>query len=135
MKYIRILAVVYLIIWAFVALAGCSRVQYVPVPSVRHDTAYINRVERDSVFRYDSIYVRDKGDTVYLEKYKYLFVDKLVHDTLYINQNDSVRVPYPVEKQLTRWEQFRLDVGGYAIVCVVIIILIVVGWLVYKLKK
>ena len=41
-------------------------------------------------------------------------------DTVYLPSKDVVvskkeKVPYPVEKELTRWQQFRLDVGGYAI--------------------
>ena len=51
------------------------------------------------------------------------------------NRTDSIRVPYPVEKELTRWERFRLDVGGYAIFTVIVVVLIVVGCLIYKLKK
>lgn len=120
---------------AFLLLVSCRNIQYVPVETVRFDTTYINKVQRDSIYKFDSIYVRDKGDTVWLERYKYLFVDKTVHDTIYINRTDSVQVPYPVEKKLTRWQQFRLDVGGYAIFTVLIVILIVVGYLIYKLKK
>ena len=127
--------VLFLVLFVLCLLIGCRSVQYVPVETVRFDTTYINKVQRDSIYKFDSIYVRDKGDTVWLERYKYLFVDKAVHDTVYINRTDSVQVPYPVEKKLTKWQQFRLDVGGYAIFTVLIVILIVVGYLIYKLKK
>ena len=61
-------------------------------------------------------------------------------DTVYLPSKEVTvtkkeKVPYPVEKELTRWEKFRLDVGGYAIFTVVTVILIVVGYMVYKLKK
>lgn len=61
-------------------------------------------------------------------------------DTVYlpskeVTVNKEVQVPYPVEKELTKWQQFRMDFGGWAIVIVVITILVVVGWMVYKLKK
>ena len=116
-------------------LCGCKQVQYVPVETVRLDSIYLTQTLRDSIYKYDSIYVRDKGDTVFVDRYRYLFVDKLRRDTMYISRIDTLRVPYPVEKELTRWQQFRLDVGGYAIFAVVIVILIVVGYMVYKLKK
>ena len=116
-------------------MAGCKQVQYVPVEKVRLDSIYLTQIQRDSIYKYDSIYVRDKGDTVFVDRYRYLFVDKLRRDTMYISRIDTLRVPYPVEKELTRWQQFRLDVGGYAIFAVVIVILIVVGYMVYKLKK
>lgn len=135
MKYVRILAVFFLLLWALLWLVGCKQVQYVPVHSVHTDSIYLTNTVRDSIYKYDSIYIHDRGDTVEVVKYRYLFVDKLRHDTLYMERKDTVRLPYPVEKQLTRWEQFRLDVGGYALCAVVIIILIVVGYMVYKLKK
>lgn len=135
MKYIRIIAVGFLIVWALIWLAGCKQVQYVPVESVRVDSIYLTNLQRDSVYKYDSIYIRDRGDTVEVVKYRYLFIDKLRHDTLYMERTDTVRVPYPVEKELTRWEKIRLDVGGYALCTVVVIILIVVGYLIYKMKK
>ena len=103
--------------------------------TVKIDTIYINKLQRDSIYMYDSVFVKDKGDTVFVEKYKYLYRDKLVRDTLYINRTDSVQVPYPVEKELTKWQQFRMDFGGWAIGIVIITILIVVGRMVYKLKK
>ena len=61
-------------------------------------------------------------------------------DTVYLPSKEVVvskteKVPYPVEKELTRWQQFRLDVGGWAIGIVVIVILIFFGWFIYKLKK
>ena len=135
MKYIRTLAVFFLVLWALVWLASCRQVRYVPLETVRTDSVLLWQVKRDSIFRYDSIYIHDKGDTVEVEKYRYLFVDKLRRDTLYVCRTDTIRVPYPVERELTRWQQFRLDVGGYAVCAVVVTILIVVGYMVYKLKK
>ena len=116
-------------------MTGCKQVQYVPVETVRLDSIYLTQTLRDSIVRYDSVYVRDKGDTLYVERWKYLYRDKVRVDTMVSVRVDTLAVPYPVEKRLTRWEQFRLDVGGYAIFMVVIMVLIVVGYMVYKLKK
>lgn len=60
-------------------------------------------------------------------------------DTVYLPSKEVVvskteKVPYPVEKELTRWQQMKLKLGelvfGIIIVCVP-----VVGWLLYKLWK
>ncbi len=118
-----------LVVWS------CRTTEYVPVEVVRSDTTYINKVQRDSIYQLDSIYILDRGDTVLITKTKYLYKDRVVHDTVYRSRIDSIQVPYPVEQQLTRWEQFRMDVGGWAIGTVIIIILIVIGWMIYKLKK
>ena len=114
-------------IFGIVLLTGCKSVKYVPVETVRFDTTYINKVQRDSVVRYDSVYVREKGDTVWLEKFRYVYRDKLVRDTLYMNRTDSVRVPYPVEKELGRWERVKMELGGWAFGIIIVSALVVVG--------
>ena len=124
-----------LIILLTSAICSCRSVQYVPVEVIKTDTTYINKVQRDSIYQLDSVYIRDKGDTVLITKTRYLYRDKLIRDTVYMSRIDSVQVPYPVEKELTRWQQFRLDVGGWAIIVVMITILVVIGKTIYKLKK
>ena len=120
-------------------LTGCKSVQYVPVENVRTDSVYIDRFQRDSIYQRDSVFVNrwTAGDTVYQDKvvWKYVYRDKVKYDTVAILRSDTVRVPYPVERRLTTWEQVRLNVGGWAIGAVIIFILIVVGIIVYKLKQ
>ena len=127
-----------LLLWAAVIcllmLAGCRSVRYVPVETVRSDTVYRDRVERDSVVRYDSVYVRDKGDTVWLERYKYVYRDKWRTDTLYVGRSDTVRVPYPVERELSRWERVKMDAGGVAIGALVLALAVTIAYIVRKLR-
>lgn len=113
-------------------ICSCRTVKYVPVETIKVDTTYINKLQRDSIYLLDSVYIKEKEDTVLIEKYKYLYRDKLVRDTLYMAKTDSIQVPYSVEKELTRWQQFRMDFGGWAMCIVVISILILI---VYKIKK
>lgn len=61
-------------------------------------------------------------------------------DTVYLPSKEVVvskkeKMPYPVEKELTRWQEFCVNVGGWAIGIVTITILFVLGWVVYKMKK
>lgn len=109
-------------------LTGCKSVQYVPVENVRTDSVYIDRFQRDSIYQRDSVFVNrwTAGDTVYQDKvvWKYVYRDKVKYDTVAILRSDTVRVPYPVERRLTTWEQVRLNVGGWAIGCMVITIII-----------
>lgn len=117
------------------AIWSCRSVKYVPVETVKYDSIYINKVQVDSVYHRDSIYVVDKGDTVFLYKDRYIYKYKDKTDTLYVTNTDSIQVPYPVEKELSKWQQFRMDFGGWAIAAVIIILLIVFGRFVYKLRK
>ena len=131
----------YCILWvlACLLLVSCRTVRYVPVPSVSVDSVYIDRFQRDSIYQRDSVFVNRwmAGDTVFVDKVvtKYKYKDRWRYDTVAIVRVDSVQVPYPVEKQLTKWEQVRLNVGGWVIALVVITILVVVGWAIYKIRK
>ena len=114
-------------------LASCRPVKYVPVETVRRDSIYLQQVRRDSIVRYDSVYVRDRGDTVTVVKYRYLYRDKLRRDTVYLSRVDTISVP--VERDLSRWERAKMEAGGYAIVAGFVLALVVVGWMVYRMRK
>lgn len=120
-------------------LAGCKSVKYIPVETVRTDSVYVDRYLRDSIYQRDSVFINrwTAGDTVYQDKvvWKYVYRDKVKYDTVAILRSDTVRVPFQVDRELSKWEQIRLDVGGWAIGVVIITILIVIGCMVYKLKK
>lgn len=120
-------------------LAGCKSVQYVPVETVRTDSIYVDRYQHDSIYQRDSVFVNRwiAGDTIYQDKvvWKYVYRDKVKYDTVAILRSDTINVPYPVECKLSKWEQLKLNVGGWAISIIIIIVLIVMGCMVYKLKK
>ena len=114
-----------------VCLTGCKTVKFVPVPE--YHTLYKTRVDTvqrwDSVYFRDSVYIAAKGDTVYLTKTHWRECFRNVYhikaDT--VMQLDSIRVAYPVEKQLTKWQQWKMDAGGWAMgVAAVLVILFVV---------
>lgn len=119
------------------ALSGCTTVKYVPVETVKTDTTYISQVEVDSVYHRDSIFVEHKGDTVWLEKYRYVYKYLEKTDTLWHERVDTVQVAYPVEieKRLTRWQQFKLEAGGYAVVMAALLVLAGAVYLVWKVKS
>ena len=110
-------------------LSGCRSVKYVPVEVVKSDTTYINKVQRDSIYQLDSIYIRDKGDTVLITKTKYIYRDKLIRDTVFVSHTDSIQVPYPVEKQLSRWQQFKVDAGEWVLGMFIVMMLSFVGYM------
>lgn len=114
---------------------SCTTTEYVPAETTKTDSIYISLFERDSIYVHDSVYVRDKGDTVYIEKVKYLYKEKVRTDTVYAERTDSIRIPYPVERKLGKWEETYLAVGRITLWAVIIVILIVVGSMVYKLFK
>jgi hypothetical protein len=112
---------------------SCKSIQYMPVETVK--TEYRDNFVRDSVFRYDSIFVKQTADTVFYERYRYLYKDKIVHDSIF--KSDTIRIPYPVEvvKQvkapLTGWQNFQLWCGRGAL----LVLLLVVLYFVLKWRK
>lgn len=121
------------------AMCGCARVQYVPVETVRVDSVYSVRYHSDSTYMKDSIYIelKTERDTVFRTEYKYRthWRDRVVHDTLVSERVDSVSVPYPVERNLSPWEQTKLHYGGFAMLAVVVLILSFFGRFIYKSSK
>ena len=99
------------LIFAVIAtmLLSCKSIKYIPVVTTKIE--YRDNFVRDSIIRYDSVFVKDKGDTLILEKYRYMYKNRIVKDSIFIN--DTIRVPYPVEviKQvkapLTSWQSFQ----------------------------
>lgn len=124
---------------ALIMICSCSRSVYVPVETVQHhtDTLRLTRLRVDSVFMHDSIAVLARGDTVYITKYRDRFRYRNHVDTVYKATVDTARisVPYPVERQLSRWEQTKMDFGGMAIGGIAIAVCIAVIWLIRKFRK
>lgn len=117
------------------AICSCRSVRCVPVETVKHDSVYFNKVVRDSIHVKDSVLVIVKGDTVTEFRYKYVYRDKEKTDTAYVSRTDTLRVPYPVEAKLTKWQQFKMEAGGYAIALAVILVITVAGYFVMKIRK
>ena len=92
-------------------LGGCKSKEYITVPE--YHTEYVCRTDTfhkmDSVYLKDSVYVYQKGDTVYCNKVAYRDrlhnIYKVKLDT--IIKKDSVSVPY----QLTKNEQSLMALG------------------------
>ena len=116
---------------ATICLYGCKTIKFVPVPE--YHTLYKTRVDTvqrlDSVYFRDSVFIAAKGDTVFLTKthWRERFRNVYHTKTDTIMQRDSIRVAYPEEKSLTKWQQWKMDMGGWAMgVVAVLVILFVV---------
>jgi len=126
MKKILLFAVLAMLMYS------CKSVKYIPVETTKIE--YRDNLVRDSVIRYDSVHVKDKGDTLILERYKYLYKNKILKDSIFIN--DTIRVPYPVEvvKQteapLSSWQNFQIWCGRLALIA----LLFVTIYFVWKFK-
>jgi len=127
-----------LVITVCVACCTSCKTKYVTVPE--YHTHYIHNtdtfVRSDTLFVRDSVIIRMQGDSTIVEKIKwrdrFVNVYKIKTDT--VIQRDSIRVPYPVEKPLSKWEQAKMDFGGIAIGGTVALVIFVVVWLVKRIR-
>lgn len=121
------------LILAAILLASCASTRYASTTridrdSIYHytrqlDSLYRSIWQRDSVYKRDSIYIYEKGDTVtkYVEKtlYKWrtrtdtVYRDRVRVDTLYIARTDSITVEKPVyiEKPIKWYNQGFMWLG------------------------
>lgn len=127
------LLVVYTII--MLVCCSCHSIKYVPVETVRTEYKTRDSIRYDSIYQRDSVYMQLKGDSVYLYKYKYLYRYLTINKTDTVLKSDSIQVPYPVERQLTRWQEIKIELGGWAFGIIISFALIIVGWLVYKRRS
>jgi hypothetical protein len=117
-------------------LCGC-RTEYVPIESVRYDRVMIEKLMRDSVFVRDSVYLKEKGDTIYKYKDRFVYVYKNRVDTFFAEKIREIEVPVPVERKLTWWERVKLNYAEWVIAVLVAIALVYAlrRWLARKIRK
>ena len=126
---------IFLTVIVCMLLAGCKTTEFVQVPVISRDTLYISTHSRDSIWLHDSILIREKGDTFWVEKWHTKFIEKVVSDTVYKSRVDTVGVPYPlkelVARELSWWQKTLMWMGGWFIG----LLGIVGAWLMWTKKK
>lgn len=128
-------AAVWVLALVAMSLASCSTAKYIPCETVR--TEYRDKIKEvratDSIV--DTRFVYVKGDTVIDYRDRVKWRDRHVHDSIFIENNDTIREPYPIERKLTRWEQTKMDLGGVAMGGFAIAVCFAVVWLVKRFKR
>ena len=108
-----------------ICLIGCKSIQYVPVENTIVKTEYKNSISYDSIYFTDSIYIREKNDTVYIENIKYRYkyvsnVDTIVkNDTITNTTIQEVEVINEVNK-LKWWQTALIALGILSLVYIII---------------
>lgn len=124
-----------LLVFFALLFVGCKSLEYVPVESVRteYKDREIIKVQTDTINNTRIVWI--KGDTIVdiRERIKTRVVE--IHDTTEIVKVDSVRVPYPIEKELTKWQQIKMDFGGMAFGAIALVLIAFVLWLLVRRFK
>ena len=115
MLYIKKLTLKTLFLLLFLAtIISCTTTKIVEVPVETIKTEYIEQVKYDSIYSKDSIYIMQKGDTIYNNKVQYLYKYKYLRDT--INITDTIPKIVTVKdtqyvNQLHTWQKLLIVIG------------------------
>lgn len=117
--------VIFLILFACLALVGCKKIEYVYVPKVQVRDSIVTKMQHDSIFI--KVTEKQKNDTIYRDSIVYNFVFR--NDTIRTIKTDSI--PYPVEveklveKKLNGYQRTMISLGWT-------LILLIIGYAGYK---
>ena len=115
MLYIKKLILKTLFLLLFLTtMISCTTTKIVEVPVETIKTEYIEQVKYDSIYSKDSIYIMQKGDTIYNNKVQYLYKYKYLRDT--INITDTIPTIVTVKdtqyiNKLYTWQKLLITVG------------------------
>ena len=116
-------------------LAACRSIEYVPVETIRTEYKTRDSIRYDSIYKHDSIFYQVKGDSIYKYvkqmEYRYIFINR--RDT--VLKTDSVQIPYPVEKELNRWQVLKMELGGWAFGIIVAVVLVSLSYYIFRKKQ
>lgn len=108
--------------WGILALASCTSTRYVPITNNQRDSIYITKERTDTFIQRDSIVQILKGDTIREVRYKYIERYRNRTDTIYKERTDTITQVVEVERPLKFREKVMMNIGGFAIVILVILI-------------
>ena len=115
MLYIKKLILKTLFLLLFLTtIVSCTTTKIVEVPIETIKTEYIEQVKYDSIYSRDSIYIIQKGDTIYNNKVQYLYKYKYLRDT--INITDTIPKIITIKdtqyiNQLYTWQKLLIVIG------------------------
>ena len=134
-RMIKMISRLIVAILAGLSLWGCKPYKVAQRETVIKDSLYIVQRMIDRVLIRDSVYERHVHDTVYKYKERETVRYLAMRDTLYIERRDSVSVPYPVDRELTKWEATRMRLGDILLIIVNIGLIYVVIWIIRRRKR
>lgn len=111
-------------------LGSCKvkeKIVEVPIPQIKTEIKYIDKVKYDSIYLKDSVYIIQKGDTIYNNKVAYRYKYKYLKDTIIINETDTIIklqkvTEIKVKNQLNVVQKILMYIGLFSLLMFIIII-------------
>ena len=110
----RILKILFCLLFLTIVISCKTTTKVVEIPVETIKTEYIEQIKYDSIYHKDSIYIIQKGDTIYNNKVQYLYKYKYLRDT--INITDTIPKIVTVKdtqyvNQLYTWQKILIVIG------------------------
>lgn len=114
-------------------LTGCAthRPLSQPVEHVTRDTIYLSSQHYDSIYIDNRQKVYQQSDTIYLDRTKYEYRYRLLRDTIYKTQIDSIPVIREVE--VVREVRHVPAIYRFSLAIVVILVLSLIIFIIWKI--
>lgn len=111
-------------------LGSCKvkeKIVEVPIPQIKTEIKYIDKVKYDSIYLKDSVYIVQKGDTIYNNKVAYRYKYKYLKDTVAVNKTDTITklqkvTEIKVKNQLNIVQKVLMYIGLFSILLFLIIL-------------
>lgn len=111
-------------------LGSCKvkeKIVEVPIPQIKTEIKYIDKVKYDSIYLKDSVYIIQKGDTIYNNKVAYRYKYKYLKDTIIVNKIDTIIklqkvTEIKVKNQLNVVQKILMYIGLFSLLMFIIII-------------
>ena len=109
-----ILKILFFLLFLTIVISCKTTTKVVEIPVETIKTEYIEQIKYDSIYHKDSIYIMQKGDTIYNNKVQYLYKYKYLRDT--INITDTIPKIVTVKdtqyvNQLYTWQKLLMVIG------------------------
>ena len=109
-----ILKILFFLLFLTIVISCKTTTKVVEIPVETIKTEYIEQIKYDSIYHKDSIYIIQKGDTIYNNKVQYLYKYKYLRDT--INITDTIPKIITVKdtqyiNQLYTWQKLLIVIG------------------------
>ena len=111
-------------------LGSCKvkeKIVEVPISQIKTEIKYIDKIKYDSIYLKDSVYIIQKGDTIYNTKVAYRYKYKYLKDTITINKTDTITrlqkvTEIKVKNQLNIVQKILMYIGLFSLLMFIIII-------------
>lgn len=136
--------VIFGIICLLLSMCACkTQYKVVEVPRVVTQTnvEHHTNIVRDTLLRRDSVIIVQRGDTIYHETWHHLqainrtYIADTVRDTIPQIVTVTKTEIKEVEKKLSKWQQLKMQLNGWLMAVVNLIVLVGGAYWIIKLKK